>query len=116
MKILLKSLLLEQFQNLGKKRLVSYQSQYKLVSTHVYKVIYYSHSYSYPHSHTQMIETGVFDDVNKLAPVEIQRSKSLEVVLEEEDQAALRQRTSSTSFLGKLFKPKRQVSYSSYLQ
>ena len=84
------------------------------MSTHVYKVIFYPHSYSYPHSHTQMIETDTFDDVNKLAPIEVQRSKSLEVALEEEEQAALRQRTSSTSFLGKLFKPKRQVSYSRY--
>ena len=57
-----------------------------------------------------MIETGVFDDVNKLCPLEAQRSKSLDVVLEEEEQAMLRQRSGSNSLFGKLFKTRRQVS------
>ena len=57
----------------------------------------------------QMLETNVFDDVNKLSPLEAQRSKSLDMVLEEEEQESMRQRTASNSFFGKFFRPKRQV-------
>lgn len=60
-------------------------------------------------SFSQMLETNVFDDVNKLSPLEAQRSKSLDMVLEEEEQESMRQRTASNSFFGKFFKPKRQV-------
>ena len=55
-----------------------------------------------------MVENSVFDDVNKLSPIDTEKLKSLDEILEEEE---MRPRSpSNTGLFSKLFK-KRAVSF-----